>query len=137
MNPIFDKNLINTNYINDPRNFRNPLFPFVNPIPPYDNRNPKFYQNNNPIYLQRYNQLQNPFNFPYYKKPLPTHYSSFNQEDDFFLQNFYDTSRIQNYQPSYYSNPLNTPISAFDEKNILMRRLEQLNKTHSPGNSFK
>ncbi|MFX0010068.1 MAG: B-box zinc finger protein, partial [Candidatus Hermodarchaeota archaeon] len=130
----FDKTTINPHYVPNPGYDQRSNFPFINSVPYYENVSPRhypnqlLYQNNSLNY-----PLQNPAGFRYYRKPLGNNYFSLNNEDDFFLQNFYDTSRIQNYQPSYYSNPLNTPISAFDEKNILMRRLEQLNKARSPG----
>ena len=55
---------------------------------------------------------------------LPPRYN----ENEFFLQNFNNPNRIQNYQPQRGSNPYNDLISDMEEKNILMRKLEQMQK---------
>jgi hypothetical protein len=101
----------------------------------YFNRpeNQLLYQKNNPIFTQGNNQFQNPWDLKYYPHPIRSSYPPSYNEDDFFLQNFYDTSRIQNYRPSSYSNPINNALSAFDDKNILMRQLEKLQKPNLHG----
>lgn len=55
---------------------------------------------------------------------LPPNYN----ENQFFLQNFNNPHRIQNYQPQRGTNPFNDLISDVEEKNILMRKLEQMQK---------
>jgi hypothetical protein len=55
---------------------------------------------------------------------LPPNYNP----NEFFLQNFYDTNRIQNYEPKQFNRGFDNNVSDIDQKNLLMRKLEQLQK---------
>lgn len=135
-------NYPNLNQLNlETNRFQTPHNQFINSHPVYTNQPPNnyynylnrpenqfLYQKNNPIFTQGNNQFQNAWDLKYYQQPIRSSYPISYDEDDFFLQNFYDTSRIQNYRPPNYSNPLNNPISAFDEKNLLIRQLEKLQR---------
>lgn len=73
-------------------------------------------------------RIQTPQDLRYYgnhiRNLLPPRYN----ENDFFLQNFNNPNRIQNYQPQRGSNPYNELIPDMEDKNILMRKLEQMQK---------
>jgi len=90
------------------------------PYPPY--------QNNNRNPNQRMGQIQTPEDLNYYgnsmRHYLPPNYNP----NEFFLQNFYDTNRIQNYEPKQFNRGFDNNIPDIDQKNLLMRKLEQLQK---------
>ncbi|TFG12680.1 MAG: hypothetical protein EU531_10380 [Promethearchaeota archaeon] len=73
-------------------------------------------------------RIQTPQDLRYYSNDirnlLPPNYN----ENEFFLQNFNNPNRIQNYQPQRRSNAYNDLISDIEQKNILMRKLEQMQK---------
>jgi len=120
-----------------PQNFD----PYQNPaiLPPgvYKNFNPNFqnqslYQNNIYPYNLRNSQIQTPGDIRYYgtavRQYLPPNYN----ENDFFLQNFYDPNRIQNYHSERFDDPYIRNIADLDDKNILMRKLEQMQRNNPP-----
>ena len=90
------------------------------PYPPY--------QNNNRNTNQRMGQIQTPEDLNYYgnsmRHYLPPNYN----QNEFFLQSFYDTNRIQNYEPKQFNRGFDNVVSDIDQKNLLMRKLEQLQK---------
>lgn len=90
--------------------------------------NPMLYQNNMRIPNLRMGQIQSPEDLNYYgngmRQYLPPNYN----QNDFFLQNFYETNRIQNYEPKRFNRGFSNNISNIDEKNLLMRKLEQLQR---------
>ncbi|NVM16248.1 MAG: hypothetical protein HWN80_00925 [Candidatus Lokiarchaeota archaeon] len=103
------------------------------PFPLYQNyknmpENPMLYQNNMRFPNQRIGQIQTPEDLNYYgnamRQYLPPNYN----QNDFFLQNFYETNRIQNYEPKQFNRGFGNNISDIDEKNLLMRKLEQLQR---------
>ena len=106
------------------------------PFPLYQNykytpENPMLYQNNMRNPNQRMGQIQTPEDLNYYgntmRHYLPPNYN----QNDFFLQKFYETNRIQNYEPKRFNRGFGNNISDTDEKNLLMRKLEQLQRQDS------
>jgi len=89
---------------------------------------PPFYQPNYARINGLSQRIQTPHDLRYYgndiRNLLPPNYN----ENEFFLQNFNNPNRIQNYQPHRGANPYNDLISDIEEKNILMRKLEQMQK---------
>ncbi|MFX1448523.1 MAG: B-box zinc finger protein [Promethearchaeota archaeon] len=124
-------NLANSSPLYSQNQFINPFnnnYPFA-PFQNYKNMpdNPMLYQNNrNPN--QRMGQIQTPEDLNYYgntmRHYLPPNYN----QNEFFLQNFYDTNRIQNYEPKQLNRGFSNDISDLDQKNLLMRKLEQLQR---------
>jgi len=106
--------------------------PYSNNIPfalyqnyKYVPENPMLYQNNLRIPNPRMTQIQTPEDLNFYgntmRHYLPPNYN----QNEFFLQNFYDTKRIQNYEPKRFNRDFGNNIFDIDEKNLLMRKLEQ------------
>jgi len=114
------------NQIMNPYNNNYPFAPYQN----YKNipENPIPYQNNIRIPYQRMGQIQTPEDLYFYgntmRHSLPPNYN----QNEFFQQNFYDTKRIQNYEPKGFTRGFGNSFSDFDDKNLLMRKLEQLQK---------
>jgi len=112
-----------------------PNQPFYNP---YQNRNPNDpnipyypnpnYQNvhGNPSYYHSNNKNPGELN-PYYNN-VPNNAPSIFNQNEFFLQNLIDNNRIQNYKPTSFNNGFGNPVSNAEEKNLLMRKLEQLQR---------
>jgi hypothetical protein len=134
-------NIASTLFNQNPNMMSNkvPYYPQNQVISPYNNKNPyglyqnvpngqMFYQNNLKPPNQRMNQIQTPEDLNYFghtmRQYLPPNYN----QNEFFLQNFYDTSRIQNYEPKQYGRGYSNNISDLDQKNLLMRKLEQLQR---------
>ncbi len=80
------------------------------------------YHENRPSYYPReqpYQRSQNPIHAP------------IENSQDYYSQDIYDPYRIQNYEPNmlnYPHNNRNPPSSAFDDKNILMKKLERAHR---------
>lgn len=100
-------------------NINNPNFPYY-PNPNYKNipENPLFYHRN----------IKNPEDLNYYYNNIPNNAAPIYNQNDFFLQNLFDNNRIQNYKPTSFNNGFGNPITNAEEKNLLMRKLEQLQK---------
>ncbi|MHA1461189.1 MAG: hypothetical protein ACTSO8_06875 [Promethearchaeota archaeon] len=115
----------NQNQITNPHNLSYPFALYQN----YNNmpKNPFPYQNNigNPNPNLMMSQIQTPEDLNFYgntvRQYLPPNYN----QNDFFLQNFYNTNRIQNYEPKQFNRGFGNNFSDIDEKNFLMRKLEQ------------
>jgi len=90
--------------------------------------NPNLYQNNIRNPYQRIGQIQTPEGLNFYgntmRHYLPPNYN----QNEFFQQNFYDANRTQNYEPKGVNRGFGNSISDIDEKNFLMRKLEQLQR---------
>jgi hypothetical protein len=86
------------------------------------------YQNNNRVPYQRMGQIQSPEDLNYYGNTMRHYLSPNYNQNEFFKQNFYDTNRIQNYEPKQFNRGFGNNISDIDEKNLLMRKLEQLQR---------
>ena len=117
----------------------NPLYPPIDPrfspAPGYilpSNQNiynpPPLYQNNVTTINGTPQRIQTPHDLRYYSNDLRSLLPPNYNENEFFLQNFNNPNRIQNYQPQRASNPYNDLISDIEDKNILMRKLEQMQK---------
>ncbi|MFX0059705.1 MAG: B-box zinc finger protein [Candidatus Hodarchaeota archaeon] len=76
----------------------------------------------------RNNLIHTPNDMRYYGNSLGQFLPPNFDENSFFLQNFYNPNRIQNYKPTRFTEPYNGHISNNDEKNILMRKLESMQK---------
>ncbi|MGB5912224.1 MAG: B-box zinc finger protein [Promethearchaeia archaeon] len=120
-----------------PQNFDFYQNPAILPPGAYKNYNPNFqnnspYQNNLYPYNLRNTQIQTPGDMRYYgtavRQYLPPNYN----ENDFFLQNFYDPNRIQNYRSERFDEPYIRNIPDLEDKNILMRKLEQMQRINPP-----
>jgi len=116
-----------------PQDFELYQNPPIFPQAIYRNRNSNFQQPSlyqNIIYPYNYQnpQIHTPADIRYYgntvRQYLPPNYN----ENDFFLQNFYNPNRIQNYRPTKYEIPHFNNFPDADEKNLLMRRLEQIQR---------
>ncbi|MFW9936407.1 MAG: B-box zinc finger protein [Candidatus Thorarchaeota archaeon] len=89
--------------------------------------NLSLYPNNNFPDLKN-NMIQTPREMRYYGNSLGQYLPPNYNENSFFLQNFYNPNRIQNYKPNRFTDPYVGNISDIEEKNILMRKLEQMQK---------
>ncbi|MFX1408660.1 MAG: B-box zinc finger protein [Promethearchaeota archaeon] len=89
--------------------------------------NLSLYPNNNFSDLKN-NMIQTPREMRYYGNSLGQYLPPNYNENSFFLQNFYNPNRIQNYKPNRFTDPYVGNISDIEEKNILMRKLEQMQK---------
>ncbi|NVM46085.1 MAG: hypothetical protein HWN79_14305 [Candidatus Lokiarchaeota archaeon] len=130
-NKMAEYNVVSSMFNQNPNNLQSrPPFQNQNQImKPYNNNLPfSPYQNNNRISNQRMGQIQTPEDLNYYgntmRHYLPPNYN----QDEFFLQNFYNTNRIQNYEPKQFNSGFNNSVSDIDQKNLLMRKLEQLQR---------
>jgi hypothetical protein len=67
-----------------------------------------------------------PYNFPRgsHRRQPPLNY----EEEGFYFQNLYNPERFQNYDPQNYENRYDQPVEDLDEKNILMKKLEKVQK---------
>ena len=101
------------------RNPRDPNLPYY-PNPNYQNLhgNPLFYHRNN----------NNPGDLNHYYNNVPNNAPPIYNQNEFFLQNLIDNNRIQNYKPTSFNNGFGNPITNAEEKNLLMRKLEQLQR---------
>ncbi|MHA1240058.1 MAG: hypothetical protein ACTSQU_04620 [Promethearchaeota archaeon] len=94
-------------------------------LPYYPNPN---YQNlpGNPLFYNRNNKNPRELNHYYNNVPInaPPNYN----QNEFFLQNLIDNNRIQNYKPASCNNGFGNRIADAEEKNLLMRKLEQLQR---------
>jgi len=100
-------------------NPNNPNYPYY-PNPNYKNLH------ESPLLFQR------PQNYPgvpdYNSNYMPNNVPSAYNQTEFFLQNLIDNNRIQNYKPTRFNSGFSNPIANAEEKNLLMRKLEQLQK---------
>jgi ribosomal protein L37AE/L43A len=121
------------------RSYPNPVYPQIdprfNPNPGYNlpsNQNifnpPPLYQNNFTTINGTPQRIQTPHDLRYYSNDLRSLLPPNYNENEFFLQNFNNPNRIQNYQPQRGSTAYNDLISDMENKNILMRKLEQMQK---------
>ncbi len=124
-------NVVSSMFNQNPNNLQSrPPFQAQNQMAnPYNNNLPfGMYQNNNRIPNQRMGQIQTPEDLNYYgnamRHYLPPNYN----QNEFFLQSFYDTNRIQNYEPKQFNRGLDSSVSDIDQRNLLMRKLEQLQR---------
>ena len=101
------------NYSNDPN------IPYI-PNPNYK-KSPE-----NPLYY--YGNIKNPEELNYYYNNAPNNAPPNYNQNDFFLQSLLDSNRIQNYKPTSLNNGFGNPVTNAEEKNLLMRKLEQLQK---------
>jgi len=114
------------NQFTNPRNNNYPFALYQN----YKNipDNPMLYQNNYRNPNPRMRQIQTPEDLNYYgntmRQYLPPNYN----QNEFFLQNFYNTNRIQNYEPTQFDDGFGNNFSDIDQKNLLMRKLEQMQR---------
>lgn len=130
-NKMAEYNIASSLFNQNPNHLRNraPFQPQNQMMRPYNNNYPlPLYQNNVQNPNQRMGQIQTPEDLNYYSNTmrqfLPPNYN----QNDFFLQNFYDTNRIQNYEPKQFNRGFGNQISDIDQKNLLMRKLEQLQR---------
>lgn len=120
---------MNTIPIQNPQQFDIVQNPSIFPQGFYRNYNtnlqrPSLYQN---PYNYQNSQIQTPGDIKYYGNSLRQYLPPNYNENDFFLQNFYNPNRIQNYRPTKYDTPYNIfPDS--EDKNLLMRRLGQMQR---------
>ncbi|MEJ2295379.1 MAG: hypothetical protein P8Y23_11525, partial [Candidatus Lokiarchaeota archaeon] len=121
------------------RSYPNPVYPQIdprfNPNPGYNlpsNQNifnpPPLYQNNFTTINGTPQRIQTPHDLRYYSNDLRSLLPPNYNENEFFLQNFNNPNRIQNYQPHRGSTAYNDLMSDMENKNILMRKLEQMQK---------
>ena len=94
-------------------------------LPYYPNPN---YQNlpGNPLFYNRNNKNPGELN-PYYNN-VPNNAPPIYNQNEFFLQNLIDSNRIQNYKPTSFNNGFGNRVTNAEEKNLLMRKLEQLQR---------
>ncbi len=94
-------------------------------LPYYPNPN---YQNlpGNPLFNNRNNK--NPGDLNHYYNNIPNNAPPIYNQNEFFLQNLIDNNRIQNYKPTSFNNGFGDRITNAEEKNLLMRKLEQLQR---------
>lgn len=130
-NKMAEYNVVSSMLNQNPNNLQSrPPFQTQNQVMnPYNNNLPfGMFQNNNRIPNQRMGQIQTPEDLNYYgntmRHYLPPNYN----QNEFFLQNFYDTNRIQNYEPKQFNRGFGNSVSDIDYKNLLMRKLEQLQR---------
>jgi len=126
-------------------------------VPRAFNQNPNYMPNitaDKPLYNPYQNSNPNDPNYPYYPNPnyknlpenpypsrrnfnypgesyynyIPNNPSPSYNQNEFFLQNLIDNNRIQNYKPTNFDNRFGNRITNAEEKNLLMRKLEQLQK---------
>ena len=83
---------------------------------------------NQPQYNAYQNNNSNHPNFPYYPNPNPNYAPPIYDQNEFFLQNLFNSNRIQNYEPASFNNVFGSSRTNAEEKNLLMRKLEQLQK---------
>ena len=98
-------------------------------VPQDYNQNPNYTPNinsNQPQYNPYQNNNSNHPNFPSY--PNPNYTPSIYDQNEFFLQNLFNNNRIQNYQPKSFDNVFGSSLRNAEDKNLLMRKLEQLQK---------
>jgi len=93
------------------------------------NQNPNYIPNinsNQPQFNPYQNNNSNHPNFPYY--PNPNFTPPIYDQNEFFLQNLFNNNRIQNYEPTSFDDVFGSSFTNAEEKNLLMRKLEQLQK---------
>ena len=121
-NPNYLSNITASQPLYNPYQNRNPNDPN---FPYYSNPN---YQNlpGNPLFHP--GNIKNPGNSNYNYNNVPINPPPIYNQDEFFLQNLIDNNRIQNYKPTSFNNGFGNRITNAEEKNLLMRKLEQLQK---------
>ncbi len=135
-NPNYMPNITANQPIYNPyqnNNPNDPNFPYY-PNPNYKNlhENPLFYRRN----------FNNPGELNPYYNNMPNNAPPTYNQNEFFLQNLIDNNRIQNYKPTSFNNAFGNRITNAGEKNLLMRKLEQLQKygrifpSTPPNNSY-
>jgi hypothetical protein len=144
-NPLFNQNLRNLpNQISlqAPYNQNQPTYPnnFSYPFNKYQNYknvpgNPSLYQKNEGFSNQGFGQIQSPEGLNHYgntlRHDIPPNYN----QNEFFMQNLYETGRIQNYDPIRPNSGYKNKFSDAEEKNFLMRKLEQLQRSGAPSSN--
>jgi hypothetical protein len=130
-NKMVEYNVVSSMFNQNPNNLPSrPPFQAQNQMMnPYNNNLPfAMYQNNPRNPNQRMGQIQTPEDLNYYgntmRHYLPPNYN----QNEFFLQNFYNTNRIQNYEPKQFNKGFVNNIPDMDQRNLLMRKLEQLQR---------
>jgi len=118
-----------------------------NPINYFPNMSPQNYQVSQAIHPREYQNLpqqisnniypnQDPENLFIYGNPrIYTQYKQPYYDNRFIPQNLYDPNRIQNYERNRFSTKYNNQRMDPNNKKILMRKLEQVQKNglfHSP-----
>jgi len=121
-NPNYLSNITASQPLYNPYQNRNPNDPN---FPYYSNPN---YQNlpGNPLFHP--GNIKNPGNSNSNYNNVPINPPPIYNQDEFFLQNLIDNNRIQNYKPTSFNNGFGNRITNAEEKNLLMRKLEQLQK---------
>ena len=130
-NKMAEYNVVSSMFNKNPNNLQSrPSFQTQNRMMnPYNNNLPfAMYQNNNRIPNQRMGQIQTPEDLNYYGNTMRQYLPPNFNQNEFFLQNFYDTNRVQNYEPKQFSRGFGNSVSDIDQKNLLMRKLEQLQR---------
>ena len=109
--------------------------PLYNPYPNRNPNDPNFpyypsqnYKNlhENPLFYHR--TLKYPGESNYNHNYIPNNVPPIYNQNEFFLQSLIDNNRIQNYKPTSFNNGFGNRITNAEEKNLLMRKLEQLQK---------
>jgi len=126
INQIPQNVMVNQNqspFYQNPNPYQNRIYPF---------NNSSLYQNNNYPPNIKNNVIQTPRDLRYYANSLGQYLPPNYDENNFFLQNFYNPNRIQNYEPIRYNELYPGQISDMEQKNILMRKLEHFQKYGQP-----
>jgi len=147
-NKMAEYNVTSSLFNQNPNNLpnRSPFQPSNQNVNPYINNNPfALYQNykntpGSPILYQnnirtpypRMGQIQTPEDLNYYGNTMRPYLPPNYNQNEFFRQNLYDTNRIQNYEPKQFNRGFGNNISDIDDKNLLMRKLEQLQRYDRP-----
>jgi hypothetical protein len=130
-NKMAEYNVSSSLFNQNPNNLqgRTPFQPQNQVMSPYNNNFPfPLYQNNIRNRNQQMAQIQTPEDLNYYSNTMRQYLPPNYNQNEFFLQNFYDTNRIQNYEPKQFNRGYGNQISDIDHKNLLMRKLEQLQR---------
>jgi len=126
LNKVHTSNQVNQNQFNPLQNIN----PYQNRV--YQPNNVSLYQDPNYPPPVRNDLIQTPNDMRYYGtiagQYLPPNYN----ERNFFHQNLYSPNRIQNYNPKRYNELYPGQIADMEEKNFLMRKLENLQRTTKP-----
>jgi len=97
--------------------------------------NPSLYQKNEGFSNQGFGQIQTPEDLNRYNNIIRQKLSPNYNQNEFFLQNLYESGRIQNYDPIRPTSGYKNKFSDAEEKNFLMRKLEQSQRYGAPSSN--
>ena len=136
------RNLPNPNSLQAPYNQNQPTYPnnFSYPFNIHQNYknipgNPSLYQKNEGFSNHGFGQIPTPEDLNHFgntrRHYIPPNYN----QNEFFLQNLYESGRIQNYDPISSNSGYKNNFSDVEEKNFLMRKLEQSQRYGAPSSN--